>query len=201
MRKRPTSCLSTFYPVVPSLKVAIPLPRGTYHTVLWILTLRKLTGKHITQICFPRIFFPLLPKSTEFHIVSDLTNSCAQKVLSQSFRGLWRLCWANYLSIKVQENTDKYLIYFLVVGGTNQEQKKEKPRFVTSACFDSVNIPIVANFDLLWSHWMGNFEEMAPQVPVSWDYCLSHTNDVIPPGTMTSNHSLAHFSVLFPSIS
>lgn len=185
-----------------------PIPEGCYttseghlpHSSVNIDSQEAHWQAHHTDM-FSKDFFSLLPKSTEFHIVSDLTNSCAQKVLSQSFRGLWRLCWANYLSIKVQENTDKYLIYFLVVGGTNQEQKKEKPRFVTSACFDSVNIPIVANFDLLWSHWMGNFEEMAPQVPVSWDYCLSHTNDVIPPGTMTSNHSLAHFSVLFPSIS
>lgn len=185
-----------------------PIPEGPYttserhlpHSSVNIDSQEARWQLHHTGM-FSKDFFPLLPKSTGFHIVSDLTNSCARRVVRQSFRGLWRLCWANYLLIKVQENTDKYLIYFLVVGGTNREQKKEKPWFVTSACFDSVNIPVVANCNLLWSHWMGNFEEMAPRVPVSWDSCLSHTNDVIPPGTMPSNRSLAHFSVLFSSIS
>lgn len=186
--------------MVPPLKVPIPLTRVTYHTALWILTLRKLTGNYITQLCFLR-FFSLFPASTEFHIVSDLTNSCARRVLSQSFRGLWRLCWANYLSIKVQENTDKYLIYFLEVGGTNQEQKKKCPDLWHLLVLTVWAFPLrpISTFSEV-TEW-GVLKSWHHKLLWAGTNCLSHTNGMIPPGTMTSNCSLAHFSVLFPSIS
>lgn len=161
------------------------LPMWSYEHWLWDSS--AVTTYRFCFSMYPFPVFQILQSSTQSLIWPFL---CSQ-IHQPEFGRLCLLCWPNYLSVKFQENTDKYLIIYFLGKKNNKSKTKRPPRFVTSVSFDSVNIPSVASFNLLWSHWVGNWEGTAPLIPAS-------PTLVTPLGEMSADHFLAHFSVLFP---
>lgn len=153
--------------------------RGVYHVTLGILAIGWLchTGM-FSKNPSPSSKFCRAPPSCLFD------PSCAQKAISQSFRRLRLLWWPNYLSIKFQEITDKYLMIYFLGEKTRQPQvgkkKEETLFFVTSAKFVSVNTPILASSNILWSYWEGKLRRNATWCLWAGTNRLLHTSKETP---------------------